>query len=164
MNRLALLMAVAVAGTGCVLLTAVAQDAVPAAPAPAAVSSDQAPAAPAPAAAVNEAAPAAAPAATASVAAPVAPRPGPAAMMMSKMDADKDGKITYEEFKSFNEQRIKADFQRFDADGDGSLTEDEIQKSFMGGHKGMADHPRHLPTPSAPKEQDKPSPASEPQQ
>ena len=42
------------------------------------------------------------------------------------MDADKDGKITYEEFAKFNEQKQKERFTRFDRNGDGVLSPDDV--------------------------------------
>lgn len=42
-----------------------------------------------------------------------------------QMDADKDGKITYEEFKTFVESKLQERFKALDANGDGVLTKED---------------------------------------
>lgn len=51
------------------------------------------------------------------------PRPG---AVMERMDANGDGRITYEEFRQVWEERIERRFERLDIDGDGILSETEI--------------------------------------
>lgn len=45
----------------------------------------------------------------------------------AELDADGDGKVTAEEFKTFGETRLSAHFTKTDADGDGKLSTEEMQ-------------------------------------
>jgi hypothetical protein len=53
------------------------------------------------------------------------PRPGE---MIKEMDADKDGKVTFEEFKAFHDKHMKERFDRLDTNGDGVLSPDDRPK------------------------------------
>lgn len=44
-----------------------------------------------------------------------------------KADSNKDGKLSFEEFKAAREDQMKQMFQKMDANGDGSLTKEEIR-------------------------------------
>jgi hypothetical protein len=44
-------------------------------------------------------------------------------------DSNKDGKLTWDEFKSAHEKRLKNRFERLDQNGDGSVTKDEADKA-----------------------------------
>jgi hypothetical protein len=44
---------------------------------------------------------------------------------IAQMDADKDGKITFEEFKAFMESKMQERFKALDTNGDGVLTKDD---------------------------------------
>jgi len=63
------------------------------------------------------------------------PRPGGerGAMMeqmsFEKMDADGDGKVTFEEFKAAMEPMMKRRFDQMDENKDGVLTKEELQKA-----------------------------------
>ena len=75
----------------------------------------------------QEAKPAAAPAA-APVAMPAEGR-GPKQMWerrFGEMDADKDGKVTLDEFTQFQEAKMKERFTRFDRNADGVLSPDDV--------------------------------------
>ena len=45
----------------------------------------------------------------------------------SSADANKDGKLTYEEYKLHNENRTKKKFEHMDANKDGTLDEAELK-------------------------------------
>ena len=47
---------------------------------------------------------------------------------MDKMDANKDGKVTFDEFKAAHDERMQQRFSRMDADGDGVITEEDRQQ------------------------------------
>jgi hypothetical protein len=60
------------------------------------------------------------------------------AMSFENMDADKDGKVTLEEFKAAQAKLQELRFRQMDADGDGKLTKEEVDKSREGfGRGGM---------------------------
>src|SRR3954454_20781075 len=72
-------------------------------------------------------------------------------VLFQKMDANSDGKVTREEFKSFLEnagegnlkdrpKRVERIFDKLDANGDGSLSLEEFKKlpELRGQHKGKA--------------------------
>lgn len=42
-----------------------------------------------------------------------------------KMDADQDGKISYDEFRAANEKMMEARFKKMDANGDGYIDQSE---------------------------------------
>ena len=52
------------------------------------------------------------------------------------MDANKDGKITYDEYSAGYQKSIKSSFERRDRNGDGALTKDEFMpnRGRQGGH------------------------------
>lgn len=50
-------------------------------------------------------------------------RPG---MMFEEMDANKDGKVTKDEFQGVQDKRIDEQFGRLDKNGDGSIGKDEL--------------------------------------
>lgn len=61
-----------------------------------------------------------------------------------KMDADKDGKISMDEFKAHapkeaSPERIAGKFKKLDANGDGFIAKDEFPKPGEGGHKRGGD-------------------------
>ena len=43
------------------------------------------------------------------------------------MDADKDGKITYEEFKAYWDKHLRERFDRLDRNGDGVVSKDDLK-------------------------------------
>ena len=45
--------------------------------------------------------------------------------VMSKADTNKDGKLSFKEFKASNMEKIKSQFKKMDTDGDGFLTKDD---------------------------------------
>ena len=53
----------------------------------------------------------------------------------SSADANKDGKITYEEYKQHNEMRTKRKFDHMDANKDGTLDEAELKLMHEMGNK-----------------------------
>jgi len=53
----------------------------------------------------------------------------------SSVDANKDGKITYEEYKMYNENKAKKKFDRMDANKDGALDEAELKVIHEKGNK-----------------------------
>ncbi|KHK01628.1 hypothetical protein [Desulfovibrio sp. TomC] len=55
---------------------------------------------------------------------PAAPRPAPA-LDFQAIDADRNGRITLEEWRNFQER----EFRRYDANNDGVLTQDELAAS-----------------------------------
>jgi Ca2+-binding EF-hand superfamily protein len=66
-----------------------------------------------------------------------------------KADANRDGKVTYEEYRAASEKRIEAQFSRMDLNGDGVIDEPERQalKEKM---KGMRVVRKPLPEISTP--------------
>ncbi|HEY8355180.1 MAG TPA: EF-hand domain-containing protein [Methylophilaceae bacterium] len=44
-----------------------------------------------------------------------------------KLDADQDGKISYDEFRTAQEKRMEQHFRRMDANGDGFIDQSERQ-------------------------------------
>ena len=50
-------------------------------------------------------------------------------------DANKDGKLTYEEYKMHNENRAKKNFDHMDANKDGTLDETELKVIHEMGNK-----------------------------
>ena len=58
--------------------------------------------------------------------------------MMQKMDKDRNGRVTWEEFVAaasdkislLNERNIKAAFNVLDSNGDGAITKDELRRNF----------------------------------
>lgn len=79
-------------------------------------------------------APAAAPVAAPAIAPAPAPRQGGPGQHIGKgnflagADANKDGKISFEEWKTFHSERIVKDFDRLDADKDGFITDEDLEK------------------------------------
>lgn len=67
----------------------------------------------------------AAPGATAPANPPAGPPRGQS--MMERMDANHDGKISYDEFRAAHEQRAQREFKQIDANGDNVVTEDELR-------------------------------------
>ena len=55
-------------------------------------------------------------------------------------DANKDGKLTYEEFKLHNENRAKKKFEHMDANKDGTLDEAELKTIHEIGAKHRKGH------------------------
>jgi len=53
----------------------------------------------------------------------------------SSADANKDGKITYEEYKLHNENKAKKKFDQMDANKDGALDEAELKVIHEKGNK-----------------------------
>lgn len=53
----------------------------------------------------------------------------------SSADANKDGKLTYEEYKLHNENRSKKKFDRMDTNKDGTLDEAELKMMHEMGNK-----------------------------
>ena len=47
---------------------------------------------------------------------------------MDKLDANRDGKVTFEEFKSAHDERMQQRFSRMDVNGDGVITEEDRQQ------------------------------------
>jgi len=67
-------------------------------------------------------------------------------MSFEKMDANGDGKVTFEEFKAASEPMLKMRFDRMDENKDGFLSKEEVQKARenMHGRMGGGDRPaRH---------------------
>ena len=48
--------------------------------------------------------------------------------MMEQADANHDGKISFDEFKTSHEQRMQEHFKKMDANGDGFIDKAEVQK------------------------------------
>ena len=65
----------------------------------------------------------------------------------SSADANKDGKITYEEYKLHNENKAKKKFDHMDANKDGALDEAELKVVHEMGkkcdHNNMHKDPMH---------------------
>ena len=53
----------------------------------------------------------------------------------STADANKDGKISYEEYKLYNDNKTKKNFDRMDANKDGTLDEAELKVVHEKGNK-----------------------------
>ena len=53
----------------------------------------------------------------------------------SSADANKDGKITFEEYKMHNENKAKKKFDRMDANKDGTLDDAELKAIHEKGNK-----------------------------
>ena len=53
----------------------------------------------------------------------------------SSADANKDGKITYEEYKMHNENKAKKKFDQMDANKDGTLDDAELKAIHEKGNK-----------------------------
>jgi Ca2+-binding EF-hand superfamily protein len=49
--------------------------------------------------------------------------------MMEKADSNKDGKVSYDEFKAFHETKMQEHFKKEDLNGDGSLDKEEVKKA-----------------------------------
>ena len=54
-------------------------------------------------------------------------------------DTNKDGKLTYDEYKIHNENRTKMAFEHMDANKDGTLDEAELKVIHDIGHGGMGE-------------------------
>ena len=65
----------------------------------------------------------------------------------SSADANKDGKLTYEEYKLHNENRYKKKFDHMDANKDGTLDDAELKSVHEMGkkcdHNNMHKDPMH---------------------
>lgn len=48
--------------------------------------------------------------------------------MMEQADADRDGKVSHDEFKAAHEKRTEQMFKKRDANGDGFIDKDEMRK------------------------------------
>jgi Ca2+-binding EF-hand superfamily protein len=48
--------------------------------------------------------------------------------MLGKADANKDGKVTFDEFKSMHDARMQEHFNRLDANGDGAIDKSEAEQ------------------------------------
>jgi hypothetical protein len=66
------------------------------------------------------------------------PRGGPPELSFEKMDANGDGKVTFEEYQAAMTEMMKARFKSMDKDGDGALSKEELQKGrdFRGPRRG----------------------------
>ena len=49
--------------------------------------------------------------------------------IIDKADSNKDGKVTYDEFKAAREVKMQENFNKLDADGDGAVDKAEEQKA-----------------------------------
>jgi len=58
------------------------------------------------------------------------------AMSFDNMDANKDGKVTLEEFKAAQAKLQELRFKQVDANGDGNITREELEKSREGLRRG----------------------------
>ena len=58
-------------------------------------------------------------------------------------DANKDGKLTYDEYKMYNEKNAKMKFDHMDANKDGTLDEAELKTIHEIGHDGMGECKHH---------------------
>lgn len=65
----------------------------------------------------------------------------------SSADANKDGKITYEEYKLHNENKTKKNFDQMDANKDGAIDEAELKVIHEKGNK--CDHHNMYKEPAA---------------
>ena len=72
---------------------------------------------------------------------PERPRPG---QMFEEMDANKDGKVTKDEFLASHDKMTGARFGRLDKNGDGSIGKDEIPAPPPGAG-GEGGRPRFMP-------------------
>lgn len=72
--------------------------------------------------------------------APAATSHGKPGMHMMKADTDRDGKISYEEFRAAREKRDQKHFKRMDANGDGFIDEAEKKAAY---DKMKAFHEQH---------------------
>ncbi|MGH7820040.1 MAG: EF-hand domain-containing protein [Candidatus Binatia bacterium] len=52
------------------------------------------------------------------------------------MDADGDGKLSFEEFRAAKEKRLQSWYERIDADGDGAVTQEELAAVKARHHRG----------------------------
>lgn len=48
--------------------------------------------------------------------------------MLEKADTNKDGKLSYDESKAFQEKRMQERFKKMDANNDGFVDKDEVRK------------------------------------
>lgn len=61
----------------------------------------------------------------------LAAEPAPAGKpgkMMEEADANKDGKVSFDEFKAGHDRRMQEHFKKLDANGDGFIDKPEAQK------------------------------------
>jgi len=79
-------------------------------------------------------------------------KPGHKPMNMERLDTDRDGKVTLDEFAAGSKERVERMFKRMDRDGDGVITAaDRLPKGE--GHRGRDRHDQKAPPPeSAPAE------------
>ncbi len=49
--------------------------------------------------------------------------------MIDKADSNKDGKVTYDEFKAAREVKMQEHFNKLDANGDGAVDKEEAHKA-----------------------------------
>lgn len=59
---------------------------------------------------------------------PPPPGEGPRGML-SKADANQDGKVTFDEFKAVHEARLQERFNKLDANGDGAIDKSEAHQA-----------------------------------
>lgn len=81
---------------------------------------------------------------------------------IERLDADKDGKITRDEFVKASVQRAARDFERLDTDGDGTVTAAEFEAARQDRKGKPPGHPDHSEKPGRPAVQQPPTPPGVP--